>query len=284
MAIYLETNSLRKITHYECEKGTYTSIFSIFELLAGMTSYDFKVRKACLHRIAEQALPIKTPMIDAIFCDLLGCSDYNKFASDMIKDIYIATLNSNSFEQLEKLDLDCSDSKGIRKCTSAFQWLRNWDLSISNITNNISSLFEEKNASFVKNLYNSSGLQGLARYYWAKFYEARIDNYKLSHAEAFVGSEEITCYREEVEKLFSKYNYRLFMTAQAAILAKSYFINGGTYGRNDPSDLLHLLYLEEGDVLVSNDKIFREIKESCDYFNLKVIENETSLSELFLQN
>lgn len=71
------------------------------------------------------------------------------------------------------------------------------------------------------------------------------------------------------------------MTAQATIFAKSYFINGNTSDKNNPCDLLHLLYLGENDTLVSNDKIYQTIEKACEEFKLITINDEKSLSNLF---
>ena len=64
------------------------------------------------------------------------------------------------------------------------------------------------------------------------------------------------------------------------IFAKAFFINGGTAGRNDPSDLLHLLYLDRDDILISNDKIFETISKAIDDFHFIKMNNEKKLSEL----
>ena len=80
MSIYLETNALRKLTNYTCEESVYTSIFSIFELLSGITEEDFKIRKDCLERINKQKIEIRGPMIDKLFMDLLSITEFNPFA------------------------------------------------------------------------------------------------------------------------------------------------------------------------------------------------------------
>lgn len=76
------------------------------------------------------------------------------------------------------------------------------------------------------------------------------------------------------------FSYKLFMTAQAVVFSISYFINGNRQNRNNPSDLLHLLYLTENDKFVSNDKIYQTIFNACPEFNLIELNNEKGLSEL----
>ena len=273
MAIYLETNALRKLTDYSCKEPVYTSIFSVFEILSGITETDFYIRKACLERINEQKLEIKGPMVDKLLMILLGESGYNEFAYEMIMDLYNATLKAASFSELKNVYLCCTDENGKLEFLT-IDWLNEWDEHISNIRNDVPKLFEEESKDYIKDIYNSSNVKGLAEYFWKKIYENRLNEDRIAHAEGFVGQDAIKHIRQETEELFSKYNYKLFMTAQAVVFSISYFINGNRQNRNNPSDLLHLLYLNENDKFVSNDKIYQTIFNACPEFNLIELNNE----------
>ena len=154
MSIYLETNALRKLTNYTCKEPVYTSIFSIFELLSGITEEDFKIRKACLKRIKEQKIEIRSPMIDKLFMDLLGINEYNKFADKMIMDIYEAVLKVDSFSCLNDIHLlmGYENTKNM-KPMHALTWLKNWDNNILTITKNLNPLFEDEDKVYIKSIY-----------------------------------------------------------------------------------------------------------------------------------
>lgn len=280
MAVYLETNALRKLTDYTCEQEhVYTSVFSVFELLSGATEKDFKVRKACLERIKKHKLEIRGPMIDKLFAKLIDHDEYNPFAYKRIMGIFRATLpkkySFDSYKNLPKRGMnDKPDSK------PALTWLKDWDDNIASIAPNVGPVFEDETSDYIKLIYNKDGVKGLAKHFWDKIYYGRIDDKRLSHLIPFVGNDEVQKFRDKIEMLFSKYNYKLFMTAQAVIFAKAYFINGNTQDRNNPSDLLHLLYLCEGDKFVSNDKIYHTISEACPEFNYIHLNEEKALSEL----
>lgn len=282
MSVYLETNALRKLTNYTCKESVYTSIFSVFELLSGITEKDFEIRKACLKRIEEQKIEIQGPMIDKLFVDLFGITEYNRFAYKMIMDIYHAALKAESYSCFNKTGLlvtdinNKSDAIAIHACT----WLKNLDENISNIINNIDSIFENENKEYIKQIYDKDGTKGLAKHFWWKMYSNRIDEERLSHVEAFVGADAVRTIRQETDDLFSKYNFKLFLVAQAVIFSKAFFINGNTQNVNNASDLLHLLYLNENDKFVSNDKIYQIITEACPAFKLIVLDNEKNLSDL----
>ena len=111
-------------------------------------------------------------------------------------------------------------------------------------------------------------------------YQGRFDERRLSHAEGFVGTDAVKAIRHEIDALFSRYSYKLFIQAQAAIFSKAYFINGNTQNSNNASDLLHLLYLNENDKFVSNDNIYIDISEACPDFELLFLDKERALSEL----
>lgn len=280
MSVYLETNALRKLTNYTCEESVYTSIFSIFELLSGITEKDFKIRKACLKRIDEQKIEIRSPMIDKLFMGLLGITEYNPFAYEMIMDTYHATLQAEDYSHLNDIQLLVTDINNKTKAIHAHTWLKEWDDNISNITKNINLLFEDENKEYIKQIYKKDGAKGLSKHFWYKLYNSRIDEERLSHAEGFIGTDAVATIRQETDILFSKYSYKLFIEAQAVIFSKAYFIDGNTQNPNNASDLLHLLYLDENDNFVSNDKIYQTISEACPEFKLIVLDKEKNLSEL----
>lgn len=281
MAVYLETNALRKLTNYDCDEPVYTSIFSIFELLSGMSEKDFQIRKACLERISNCDIKIQGPMIDQLFMEMIGENGYNADACRMICDTYQMTLSAHCFSDYKEIKLFLKDEKREKgEEISAYTWMRNWDKHISQITTQIYKVFEDESKDYIKKIYDKNGERGLADYFWDKFLNNKIDEERLSHAEGFVGAEAVEKFRQEMDKIFSKYNFELFMKAQAVIFSKAYFINGGTQNSNNASDLLHLLYLDEGDLFVSNDKIYQTISEACPKFNLIVLHNERNLSDL----
>ena len=281
MAVYLETNALRKLTNYDCDEPVYTSIFSIFELLSGMSEKDFQIRKACLERISNGNIKIQGPMIDQLLMEMIGENGYNAAVCQKIYDTYQMTLSVDCFSAYKEIKLLIKDDKSQKEEEmSAYTWLSNWDKRISQMTTQINKLFEDENKDYIKRIYEKKGEKGLADYFWDKFSNNKIDEERLSHAEGFVGAEVVEKFRQEMDGIFSKNNFELFMTAQAVIFSKAHLINGGSQNSNNASDLLHLLYLDEGDLFVSNDKIYQTISGACPKFNLIVLHNERNLSDL----
>ena len=158
MAIYLETNALRKLTNYRCDETAYTSIFSIFELLSGINEENFEVRKACLRRVKEQKIEIRGPMIDKLFGELVGNQEYNNFAYKMILDIYNATLKSRNYSCMNDIKLLINGKTKTEEISHALTWLRNWDKNIQTITNNLDVVFEDEDPTHIKKYMKSLGL------------------------------------------------------------------------------------------------------------------------------
>lgn len=123
-------------------------------------------------------------------------------------------------------------------------------------------------------------MSGLADYLWNKYKYSMIDEKKIGHAEGFCGKEETDKIRAAINDIFCNYTFKLFFTAQAIIFVKAVYIDGGTQDRNNPSDLLHLLYLNDNDRIVSNDNIYNTISEGIDYFHPIKLSNEKSMYEL----
>lgn len=280
VAIYLETSALRKITDYKCEQDVFTSIFSVFELLAGINEKEYNVRKACITRICEQKIKIKTPMVDEFLNRLLGLDDYNKFACQMICDVSEKLIKSKKFSEFQRGRLFVTDINNMTQKIVPLEWLKNWDNNISSIKDSIPKMFQDENREYIRKIYKERGEKGLAEHFWTKYFENRTNYELLNHAEPFIGLSEKERIIARNDQLFSKYNYKLFLTAQAVVFSISYFIDCSEPDKNNSSDLLHLLYLNETDTFVSNDNIYLTISKACENFKPIIMNNETSLSKL----
>ncbi len=282
MPIYLETNALRKLTNYQCDDFAFTSIFSIFELISGITEDEYEVRKACLQRIKKQKLAIRGPMIDKAYMQFWGETGYNKLAYKSIMKIFNHILKSKKFSDISDFCISIQVGDNPPYSTNALEWVRSKDKNLTQLITKTDMLFENEDVEYLRKVFNRDGIAGFARHFWQRYYETRIDENRLAHVEPFVGEDETEQVRKHIDSMFSKYNFKLFAIAQAAIFAKAYFINGNKQNKNNPSDLLHLLYLSEKDILISNDKIYQDIKLACEDFNHIHLENEKQLSDLLI--
>lgn len=281
--IYIETGALRKLLDYNHESNVYTSIFVLFELISGISNNDeFVYRKACIKRIFEQQLIIKPKMVDQLICDFMGSDNYrNDFSTTVLRIAKDITM-LNTFNEYKNLKITFTYDKPILHCknTSVHSWLEDWDEKISNLIKTSGNMFAESK-DFIKRLFEEKGVRGLSQYYWNLYEENRFNENRISSISTFVSENQAEKVKESIDLVFSQYSFRLFFTAQAVIFSKAKYIHGGTQDKNNPSDLLHLLYLEGGDSIVSSDGIYDIIAEALtDDFRLIKITNQKSLHEL----
>lgn len=265
LAIYLETNALRKLTDYKYDGTEYTSIFSVFELLSGVKKNDFYKRKACIERIEKQKLIIRGPMIDKLYSSFFDIKDYNKNAYRQIMNVYHIFLNSKTFDDFSNAEMIDINGK-----FNILEWLIEWDKNISKITTDIQNIlknyFQDVNKKPFREIYQNYGEQEFLNHIIFKLCNIiRNDNnikdkYVINH----IGE----------TGLIYKYNFRLFTYAQILIFAISFFLHGGTSDKNTAQDLIHLLYLSENDILVSNDGIYKNIANGIRFFKLAELSNE----------
>lgn len=283
MSVYLETNALRKLTSYKCKEPVWTSIFSIFEFLSGITEEEYDVRKACLRRIKEEKIEIKGPMPATILLNLFEKpydAKHHESVREMIMDMYRVVLEEQNYFKFIDREILFIDKVSKIRIEDALAGLKKWDDSISGMTKNLDRFFDGENKEYICQIYDTKGIKGLADYFWTKYYDNQLNEERLSHAEPFAGTDVVAAVRQKMKTLFSKYNIKLFLRAQAAIFAEAYFINGNSQDKNNPSDLAHLLYLDEKDIFVSNDNLFQRVLEACPDFKLAILHNERELTDL----
>lgn len=282
--IYLETNAIRKLNDFECKNKVFTSVFVLFELISGIDSSEqFRIRKANIEKIFNHKIPIIKKMVDQVLGELVGI-DKSRYSTDKGEIICLIAQNilkMNSYEEFIKDTISFEHLKPIwyEEKVSVQSWLKQWDNKISDMIHNLPPIFYE-NKDYIKKIYSRNGVKGLGQYYWGMMEDNKIDESRLGHASAFCSRSDIEQFRKANECMFSTYNFRLFMTAQAIIFAKAVHIDGGTQDRNNPSDLLHLLYLNEEDKLVSDDKIYGIIAEGISDFHYIKIGEKKKLSDL----
>lgn len=282
--LYLETSAIRKLTDYKCSNDVFTSVFVLFELISGITNEDeFFKRRACIKRIIDQNIVIEKRMVDQILFELVGEQNYRKNTYDSIYAIAEDITKLNSFEECRNLKISFTHETPIyyTEQVSVLSWLQNWDENISNLHKNSGNMFHE-DKGFILGLFNQGGLKAIAQYYWNLYEGSKFDERRIGALSAFISDNIASKFEKDINYTFSQYNFRLFITAQALIFAKSKYLNGGYQDKNNPSDLLHLLYLDRGDKMVSCDNIFCYISEGIndfDFINLNE-KTERSLSEL----
>lgn len=275
--IYLETNAIIKLADYKCKGEVFTSVFALFELISGMNRDDFEIRRANIKKIFDSNIQIEKKMIDQILCEFADQESYNPQIYKYIFRIAKKVVKSKNYDEFVAYEI-VVDHDSLQK-VNALSWLRDWDKKISTICDKCQYMMHE-DKDYIKQKYKEEGIKGLAKHFARKYEDNMIDENRLNHASGFILNTEVEYIKKRIRQRFTQYNFRLFIVAQAVIFAKSIYIDGGAQDKNNPSDLLHLLYLQENDCLISNDKIYNVIAEGIDDFHFISLNKEKKLVEL----
>lgn len=279
MKKYLETSAIRKLQNIKAE-NVYTSIFTLFELISGINSKEeFDIRKQTVEKIMQSEIYIDWDFVDKKLGSFFGHEQVDENFPNLLEGI-IKALRKFSYKKFIKENLYIEQKDGSVIAKNVMEYLKEKDQKIENMRNICHVMFDESK-TFIINKYKKEGLKGLAIYFWKKYEHYKFNTNRLNHAEAFVEEKQINLQKNKIEETYNKYNFKLFMTAQSIIFAKAVYIDGGTQNRNNPSDLLHLLYLNDKDSrIVSSDKIYKAIEGAIDYFKPIIINNEKDINEI----
>jgi hypothetical protein len=262
---YLETSSIRKAVRGLQDIASmpycFTSAFVLFELVTELTESDreFNVRKACIMKLLDSDKQSK------IRIEWLLPDDRLKAAFPILENKPDPIGKFYRILECVKDSMDSQQFKSLladRQLTDYFEWLVR---EHTDITGNVQSAImegdtswrPEANAIINKNQPNAAKaereqmmttkIRKLARTYWSATVNWRLVE-DLARKCA-PNADEL-----QLRRITKSYDGSLnqFMVAlDLAILI--YKLEGYAAGTNDFADLLHLMYLGDGDVLVSEE-------------------------------
>jgi len=125
MIFYLETNALYSIE--KILKGynnkCFTSIFALFELVSGIKTENFDIRKKILNKVMSSNFAIDWEMPEKILFDSFEAANEFKYKEERIaplKELIKAILCTNSFK-------DFSNSEQFNSLNYSFEYFKNLD-------------------------------------------------------------------------------------------------------------------------------------------------------------
>lgn len=252
--IYLDTSSVRKNSNslINFKKGTvYTSVLAVFELLSGIKEEDFQKRKKIIKNLLKSSI--------AIDWETYKKKEYNAFQYPfddiegyVIKQMAEKIINCESYKEYTEVKIYTD-----KDTYYTHESLEDFDEGISSIGKEFSlidkkvwsNLLKEERKRFKKCMEQDDMLlpyvQLLSEFSLIDLAED-ISGYKKPDKGYF---DTIQKYDFSLE-IYLKYNNLLFTLCK---------MNGSECGKNDAIDMLHLVYLSEGDEIISEDNIFRKL-------------------------
>lgn len=254
MKVYLDTSSIRKNSNQlNTFKDTdcFTSSFTVFELISGIKEDDFLLRKNAIKNLLNSSICIDWKTYKDKMYDAFGqpCNDIEgivikKMAESIIecdtfqeyykKKIYIDADTYYTHESFEDFDVEISSIGKIFSEIGKCEWRELDKIDRKSLKENM--IEKELIFPYVQKLTELS-LINLAE---------DISGHKRPSEEYFNAIEK---YNQSLE-VYLRYMHFLFLTRE---------MNGSVCGKNDMADIVHLIYLHEDDVIITEDKIFQEL-------------------------
>lgn len=256
MKAYLDTSSIRKNSNQLnifIDMDCFTSSFTVFELISGIKERDFLIRKNVIKNLLNSSIRIdwktyRDKMYNAFgqpYNDIEGIVikkmaesiiECNTFQEYYIKKIYIDDNTYYTHESFEDFDVEISSIgkrfSEIGKC----EWRELNKIQRKSLKENM--IEKELIFPYVQNLIELS-LEDLAE---------DISGHKRPSKEYFSVIER---YDKSLE-VFLRYMHILFLRQE---------MNGSVCSKNDMADIIHLIYLHENDVIITEDKLFKALNK-----------------------
>jgi hypothetical protein len=273
---YLDTSAIRslgkKIKEISMSLQCTTSFLTVMELISGIdtsSSKDFDRRKSALINLRDSKVKIKWVFHEQAVCRAFGVNQekmYSDFASKLRK-IQKFIFSSDNFEgflsNLRKNNLE-----------KDYKLIISWD-------NHISRQYSETNWSSVRNslgkdqnfeVFSEIEVESMLKLGKSLLERHRDLNYSMSKwalASSVTG-------HPEPEEAYNNYDFSIEIHIQSlAIQGAKDIANQRNPGKNDGSDLYHLVYLREGDTLISNDKLHLECINDLKNYGFDINANTT---------
>lgn len=253
--IYLETNALRILANRLHDSNfiqdKYTSVLSIIELLSGIKDEEeYQRRRGIIKKIVESEIYTHNkihPLLPAsVIANSFGIPQSVVEKNCVVGIIYLMKIIAEITDYNSLINLLSQD----KELEEHFYFTQNFDdlsgkyfiglMADKSKDTNTKKLIPEFKTRWEEKDFNS--ILHRAVYYYA----SKISN---STAGGKTQAELVNAYDRSINPF---------------LLAVSYYVDQkislkNTIAKNDSIDLLHLLYIRESDVIVSNDKLLHSI-------------------------
>lgn len=254
MKIYLDTSSVRKYSNnLDIIKRTdvFISSLAIFELISGINEKDFLLRKNIIKSLLNSSIQVDWETYKKKMYNSFG-QQYDDMEGKVIKSIAESIIHFDTlqeyknekiytddntyytYESFEDLDNEISRTGKMFSKIGKYEW--------SNLDKNNRKVFKQK-------LIDENLILPYIQI--------------LSEMSISVLAEDISGYkRPSDEYLDMIYAYNWSLEVYLKFLHLRFLkleMNGSECSINDMADMLQLIYLNEDDVFITEDKIFKEL-------------------------
>lgn len=264
MKYYLETNAL-----YSIEKikkigvnNCYTSIYSLFELVSGISESTFEKRKSILSKIYDSKIVIDYDMPENIIFKSFDASKDFYFEENRVESLIkqiLEILKVDTYQEFTNSDMHKSMDFNIKYFKRLDDF---WNRGFTNATvtgnHRIKEVLKEERRGFVMNnrIFELTTNKDLVHLF---AYEPTLS--KSISIFAFSGYLKNHGVDKSEKEIYESYNGLIDYYIQGiSDYSDDKMIKFETPSENDFSDLTHLMYLRnnKNSTIVSDDKIFKK--------------------------
>lgn len=256
MRIYLDTSTIRKRANdfnafnYE---DFFTSSLTVFELISGIKERDFLLRKKVIINLINSSIYIDWETYKKKMYNAFN-QKYNDIEGYVIKRMAQLLVDCNTFEEYKNIRIYVNDDSYY-----TYESFEYFDNEITKTGKLFSIIGQREWQNLDKTIRKSFIKEFIDEKKILPYVQILFGLSLISLAEDIAG-----CQRPDDEyirviknndsglDIFLRYNQLLFFLCE---------LNGSKCGKNDMFDTMHLIYLKENDVLISEDKIFKKLND-----------------------
>ncbi len=282
MVIYLDTSTLRRHSK-EIEAMTEmtadtaitsitsraanavsmrTSSLAVFELMSGATDKDYSPRKVAVERLLEcEAKGIVHIDWDSYKAKMWHAFRLNYYdeEGEVIRELAEKMVNCETFEEFQQIRV-CETISPVDGGTDFFDFesLKGLDDDIVEIGRVASQAAQTEEWKKIAKQEQQESKEKILEFF-PSYTNTLAELSVIPIAEDFANSPRPS---EKYLEIIERYDRSLqlcFQYLNAVFLLAE--MEGGITQKNDIFDILHLLYLKDGDTLIAEDKVFKRVNE-----------------------
>ncbi len=247
--VYLDTVSIRKYSKQlaECSntKELFTSSLAVLELMSGATKDDFNARKIAVKRLMESRVYINWYTYKGKMAQAFDVP-YDDIEGKVVRELSLRMVKCKDFKEF------CNEKVYVDSDTYyTFESLASFDDDIAGMGRMFSKIGQKEFKSFDK--VHRKDIKKKIEEFLPAYSHILSEMAVIPIAEDYAGEKRPS---EKYMEVVSKYDFSIQVYLQYNV---ALFLLIELAHKNDMLDMLHLIYLKDGDLFITEDKVFSKV-------------------------
>lgn len=255
MAYYLDTTTIRSLSprlKNFARDDVFTSSLSIFELISGISQFEFQQRKKAICNLLTSGIRID---FDSFDMKKYRCIDVETEDIDgyIIHEMAKIITSCDSFEDLELQSISINgDSFSIKDFETFDKNLSSNFIHLSNLAIKKFSQLPKEKKKYGRQILQE-GIYSVAKDLSEMYISETVEFITNTRRPSKAYFHHIAQYDHSLDQFF-------YCLAAMSILSQT---QGNSFGKNDFVDILHTCFISSKDTIVSDDNLFKRIHSEC---------------------